>query len=454
MIFHKYIVIGSGKSGLDASLLLAQRGLDVLLIEENDLGGSYLFSNDLPKEFLSEQAAMIHSLRRRLPLQIQKSLTIDLESIITAKIKHRFNKIKDQIKRFKNLAFIKGQASFASKNIIEISTGEDEKTLVAFEYCLICTGLSKMQIPSIKGITQIPFLYQHNTFYADNIPKSLAIIGASEHNFEVADIYASLGTKVSIFEKRLPEDILTLHDTTTINYMLQNLLKKGVEFYFGAEVMEVKNTGSGTITLQDQENNEYYFDNLYIHVQEFFKNSLNLEKAEVKYSNNGIYTSGSAQTNQKNIFAIGKCANSFGQVNYSSQLLQFSEKQQAISTNDELNKNRMLIVTNSSQKLNDLAVIDFSISKISLEKPISTVGISYKEAVNRFGSYAKFMILINDDLDGFIKIIYNDQTNVVFGICLTGQACEKNYHFAVDAIHKCYNIQEIRSMLICLGFHT
>jgi dihydrolipoamide dehydrogenase len=454
MLFHKYVVIGSGKTGLDASLMLAQRGLDVLLIEVNDLGGSYLFSHDLPKEFLSKQSNVINSFRKRLPRDIKKSLSIDLEKIITTKIKNRYEKIRKQCSRFPNLSQIKGKATFGSKNVIEIEVKDGDKVLIAFENALICSGLSKMEIPQIKGLKNISFLYQHNAFYGENIPLNLALIGCTKDTMEVADIFSSLGTKVSVFEEKSPEKVLNNQDTTAINYMFQNLLKKGVEFFFNAEIMEITKENNSEIVLLDHEGNKYNFNEVYVQVKEFFRNEMTLENADLKYSNHGIYTSGNGQTNQKNIYAFGACSNSFGNVTAKSQLLHYVERQSIGNFEQGANKNRMLIVTNNQQKYNDIATIDFRLEKINLEKSISTIGLTYREAIDRVGTYAKFMILINDDLDGFVKLVYNDQTNQVFGISLTGEACDKNYHFALDAVHKCYNIQEIRSILLCLGFHT
>lgn len=453
MLFHKYIVLGSGKTGLETVIQLAQKGHDVLLVEENDIGGSYLFSNDLPKEFIGKQANSIHTLRKRLPMEIQKSLTIDIEKIVSSRIKNRYQKIQNQLKKYPNLNIIQGHASFGAGNIIEVVKNE-ERVLVAFEQCIVCVGLGQMEIPNITGLNKTPFKYQHSAFYGDNVPGSLCIIGCHQSNLEVADIYSSLGVRVTIFEQKPPEEILENHDTTTINYLLQNLLRKGVEFFFEAKVTKVEEKDKN-VAVTDHENTVYNFSTLYINVKEYFKDSLKLTNIGLKFSHNGIYTSSAGLTNQKSIYAFGACSSSFGINSTVSQIMQYVERQEPPKTNNDVDLSRTVtVVENSSKKLADLANLNFWHSKINLEKPVCTVGLSFKEAIGKHGSYSKFVILLNDDIEGFVKLIYNDQNNELLGFAAVGECCNQTYFLGIDAIDKKLSIIELKSLLVALNFNN
>jgi probable pyridine nucleotide-disulfide oxidoreductase len=456
MLFYKFVIIGAGQTGLDLAFRLAHSEQDVLLVETNDIGGSYLFSHEFPKKAFAEESRNVFKFGRIYPANSLKQdvLNDNLKQVIKSRIVNYYKSLKRDLKKLPSLEIVMGQASFNSKNLLSIKTANNEKQVIAFEHCIIATGLAQMQNPSLPGITKTSFLHQHNAFFGDTIPKTMGIWGITEKNLEVADIYANLGTKVTIFEQQPPEKILPQHDTTTINYTLQNLLKKGVELYFEIDLENIKqDEETEAYIIKDTEGNTYEVEQFYSHVQETFYDNLNLTEVGIKFNEQGVYCTASGQTTQKNIWAFGQAANSIKKVNLNYQLHNFTEKYALPKNAEDKNKSRSLVVlNNNSGNGSEIAELNVPNTRINLGKPIGTIGMSYKEAVNKYGAIVKFDLIFNDLYEGFIKVIYNEQNGHILGLALTGEVCEQFYNLSLLAVAQGQNLKSFRDITFNLGF--
>ena len=482
MLFHKFVIIGAGKTGLDVCQRLSSQGLDVLLVEANDIGGSYLFSYDYPKEILSNEAKQYVQVNQTYPnLNLNKDQTIDfLSQRVKKRVSYRYRKLKAILQKYENLEIIYGRAKFNTKNILTIAQKDGQEVNVAFEHCLICTGKSEMTLPNFKGIENIEILHQHNSFFGETIPESLAILGVTKQNLEIAEIFTNLGTSVTIFDPGAPEQILPNQDTTGINYILQNLLRKGIEFYFNLGIRKItniplenpelekkENTEEGEekeekepktsaiqkIQIEDDEENKYEFTHLYSEVIESYSESLGLESVGVKFSDKGIYCTSTGQTTQKNIWTFGSASNSFRKVSMDQQLHNFVEKYK-VTNQLEANLSRSLVMLNPVNNQNATEIIDFSFEyeRINLNRPVVTVGLAYKKAVGKYGPIIRFNIIFNDGKEGFVKVIYNEHNKQILGFVGTGEVCDELYTTFVNSLIKTTTIKDFENLIFNLGY--
>lgn len=455
MLFHKFVIIGAGKTGLDIAQRLALCEQDVMLIEASDIGGSYIFSNDYPRNILLQESInYVKSIRLLDKSPKIKYLEAQLKEMIRSKIGSQYKKIRTDLHKSTNLELVYGLAEFASKNMLNVITKQGEKLTVAFEHCLICTGKSEIETLPIKGLEGIDFFHQHNGFFGDRIPKTLAIIGATKENFEVAEIYSNLGSQVTIFESESPEKILPDFDTTSINYLLQNHLRKGVEFYFNIDIEEVKKY-EGLVTITDSEDGTYKYEQVYAPVVEKFVDNLDLDSIGIKYSEKGIYCTSTGQTTQKNIWVFGAASNSFKKVNINNQLHNFVERFAKKDSPSDNNKSRSLVLINpqiNNSLLGEITDLNADHYIIDVEKPVATVGLPYKQAVSKFGPIIKFDIIFHPEFDGFIKTIYNDHNRQLLGLVLAGEICNQLYSTSIDLINRSVTVREFENLIFNLGY--
>jgi pyruvate/2-oxoglutarate dehydrogenase complex dihydrolipoamide dehydrogenase (E3) component len=473
MLFHKFVVIGAGKTGLDITQRLMNNGLDVLLVESNDIGGAYLFSSDYPKVVMTNQAKEFVNINQSYP-----NVDMDPEEIkefITKRVKSRvaarYKKINSLLKKSQTLEIIYGNAEFESKNLLNIIPKSGDKIVVAFEHCIICTGKSEMNLLDIKGLENVPFMHQHNSFFGEIIPEKLAIIGISKDNLEIAEMFTNLGSKVVIFEQEAPEKILPNLDTTAINYLLQNLLRKGIEFYFNIEIREVtqvilnsKNQEATDqedqqpkkmgIQIEDDEENKYVFSHIYCPVVENYKDNLGLDKIGIKFSEKGVYCTSGGLTTLKNIWAFGQASNSFKPVNINQQLYNFVEKNKNANKENEINLSRSLVMLNPNNNQNATEIVDlnFNYELINLNRPVSTVGIPYKQAINKYGPIIRFNIIFSDEKEGFLKLIYNEHSKQILGFAAAGDVCKELYNTFIGSILKNTTVKDYENIIYNLGY--
>ena len=454
MLFHKYVVIGAGETGLLISSKLASSGHDVLLIEGNSLGGSYIYSYDYPKYFMQELAGTTFKARKS-GVKLLPNWEQEIPKILELKLRNQLIAIKAGQKKLENLKFMSGQAKFSGPNMLEVIE-DGVRQIVGFEQCIIATGQQKMEAPAINNIQEVPFLYQHNAFFGGNIPKSLAVVGCTQENLEVADLYASLGCRVSIFEPLKAQEILPGHDTTTLNYLIQNLLRKGVEFYFEAAILRVENMDNqNLIRVLDSDNQYHTFEGIYCQVHEYFQDTLGLSALDLKFSREGIVCNSDAQSQIRNIFVLGHAAQNYRSNNYNTSINNLVERFGSAKISESGAGRALVLFNNAISGLigQEIPDIDFNIFTISLERPVATLGLSYRGATARFGSVAKFEILFHNLQEGFIKIIYNDQTGQIYGLAMAGEVTKINLNLGIEQIYKNQNLKELKSILFLLGFH-
>lgn len=444
MLFHRVVIIGAGESGCKVAIKLAQSEIDVLLVENNEIGGSYIYSHDIPKKAFKEIDV------------VEKSKLSNLSKIINRTVGLKLKKLKTKIAKYPNLKIIKGSAKFLTKQLLEI-TQPDNRMVVSFEECVISTGKQKMEMPSINGLNSITFMHQHNSYYGDDIPSSVAVIGCNPESLEFADIYADLGVKVKIFDSNETNKILVHHDATTVNYLIQSLLAKNVEFFFGADINLIQkkisdNLNSSAVQLFDQEQNEYLTDSLYTNVHECFEDTVGLLSLGIKFNEGGILVTDGYQTALRNIYAFGSNIQRFKLVNQNIILANLADKIIHNVKADSKSRSVVLFNSNNSNQTNFLKEVNFGVHQINTINPIATLGLSYRQATGQFGSLVKFEIYLHLEYNGFVKVIYNDQSGQLFGIALAGQTCKKINDIAFLSLKNNQNHKEFKTTLTILGY--
>jgi len=82
--------------------------------------------------------------------------------------------------------------------------------------------------------------------HLERVPTSMVVVGAGVIGIEYASMFAAVGTKVTVVEKR--PTMLDFCDPEIVESLKFHLRDQGVSFRFGEEVSKVENTGRGTIT--------------------------------------------------------------------------------------------------------------------------------------------------------------------------------------------------------------
>jgi dihydrolipoamide dehydrogenase len=198
-----------------------------------------------------------------------------------------------------------GQASFESGNRIEIIEGSGKANIEADNF-IIATGSSLWSLPGLE-IDGKTVIGARQAIDLPKIPERLGVIGAGPIGVEMATVYNTLGSKVTIIE--LLDSVLPMLDQDISSAAERAFKKQGLEIHTSSKVTSSNRKDDGVdlqVKTPDGEKS-MSFDMILMAVgMKPNSKGLNLEKVGVKTDDKGfISVDKRMRTSISNIFAIG-----------------------------------------------------------------------------------------------------------------------------------------------------
>jgi NAD(P) transhydrogenase len=153
--------------------------------------------------------------------------------------------IRSQLMR-NHIELVAGHASFLDPHTltVEIEGLGALRTLTA-DHIVIGTGTMPAHPPNVD-FDDVRVLDSDQILTLDTVPGSLVVVGAGVIGVEYASIFAALGTRVTLVEKR--DNMLDFCDPEIVESLKFHLRDHTMSFRFGEEVSSVESSGRGTIT--------------------------------------------------------------------------------------------------------------------------------------------------------------------------------------------------------------
>ena len=302
------VVIGAGPGGYTAAFRASDLGLDVTLIEKHtNLGGVCLNVGCIPSKTLLHAAKIINDSKEAKTL----GLNFGEPEIELEKMKDWKNQVVSGLtqglqglSKKRNINVIQGIASFTSANTVKITNGKDEQAL-SFEQCIIAVGSNPARLPFLPDDPRI--IDSTDALELSIIPNKMLIIGGGIIGLEMATIYASLGSSVSIVE--LTETLMPGTDRDLVKPLEKHLKKQCDHIYKSVEVSSATSTKKGIeISFKGKGAPESaVYDSVLVAVGRLPNiGSIDPEEAGIQLDQNGfVQVDRQMRTNVPNIFAIG-----------------------------------------------------------------------------------------------------------------------------------------------------
>ncbi|MBI5037948.1 MAG: dihydrolipoyl dehydrogenase [Candidatus Kerfeldbacteria bacterium] len=196
-LHYDVIVIGSG-AGVKISTHAAKLGKKVALIEDGPLGGTCLNRGCIPSKLYIHTAELARAIRDAKRFNLNASLeSIDFTDIVkrvTGYVDEHSQKMTEGTLRNPNITLYQTAGRFVDEKTIEV----DGKRITA-DQILIAAG-ARPFIPAIEGLAGTPFLTSTEALRLDKLPTSLVIIGGGYIGTELAHLFSSLGTQVTVLQ--------------------------------------------------------------------------------------------------------------------------------------------------------------------------------------------------------------------------------------------------------------
>ncbi len=237
---YDVLILGSGPGGYVAAIRAAQYGLKVGCIEKDpQLGGTCLLVGCVPTKAYLHYADLYENFKNSADFGIDHgALTVNM-----AKMRGKKQKIVDKHSSGIGMLFkknkvdsIAGYGRLLGGGKIEVDGPKGKQTLQA-KTIILATGSRARMLPNLEADPE-RILSNIEILDMDKVPKSLAIIGAGAVGLEFASVFASFGSKCTVFEM-LPR-VLPVEDEDISKEVKQAFEKRGIAIHVNTKVESIK----------------------------------------------------------------------------------------------------------------------------------------------------------------------------------------------------------------------
>lgn len=413
------IVIGAGPGGYAAAFYAADSGLKVALIEKySALGGVCLNVGCIPSKALLHLMGVKDEAEEMANFGVNFGKPkIDLEKIREFKnsVIGKMTGGLNQLAKMRKVKVYQGVASFENANAIIVSN-LDEQVKLSFNHIIIASGSSPV-VPPVFDLQSKKVMTSTGALKLENIPKDFLIVGGGVIGLEMAFIYASLGSKVTIIEAS--DNIATGADRDLVKIFKKKIIKKVKAIYVKTKVeaMSIVNEKNNKeekvkVVYRDQQGKKIVelFDKVLLAIgRKPNSANLHLDKAGVSIDDRGfIQVDRQMRTNVDNIFAIGDVVGN-------PMLAHKSAREGHIAVDVILGK----------KEIWDHAGIP---SVIYTDPELAWVGLTEIEAkkqkidykVGNFPWAANGRAVAMNKNDGLTKILFDPKTEKILGVGMVG----------------------------------
>ncbi len=410
-------VLGGGPGGYVASIRASKMGLKTAVIERDYLGGVCMNCGCIPTKTLYHVAFILNEIKKAKDFGIDVSEPkLDFKKTMARKdqiIEMQRKGLQSHFKK-NNIELIKGSGRIIARDRVAVRTLDSQEIEVEAKNIIIATGSSAANVKpfdlSEKGVVD-----NAGILSIEEIPKSLLIIGGGVIGSEFANIFSSLGTKVTIIEL-LPR-ILSTEDEDVSKVIYNVFRKKGIEIFTDTVIEKVEKSGDDFICTTSG-GNKITADKVLISVGRRPNSSdIGIEKAGVEVDQKGyIKVDSHLRTNIDGIYAVGDVIGGL-------QLAHVASEEGKIAAENIAGKNKEM----------DYSVVPWA---VFTSPEIGTVGINEAQARKKnikvctgifpFSSSGK--AYISGETEGFIKVVTDSETGEILGAQMVGPRATELVH--------------------------
>jgi NAD(P) transhydrogenase len=245
------VVLGSGPGGQKAAIAAAKLGKRVAVIEKrNMIGGVCINTGTIPSKTLREAVLYLTGLNQRelygASYRVKDEITVtDLGMRTQHVIGREIQVIRAQLAR-NHVTVLQGTGRFLDPYTIGISGEDQDEKKVTADKIVIATGTSPARPASVE-FDDKTVIDSDAILRLDRVPETLVVVGAGVIGIEYASMFAALGTKVTVIERR--ERMLEFCDLEIVEALKYHLRDLAVTFRFGENVAAVERRPRGALTL-------------------------------------------------------------------------------------------------------------------------------------------------------------------------------------------------------------
>ena len=426
-------IIGGGPAGYTAAEKASKAGKDVVLFEQNAVGGTCLNVGCIPTKSLLYGAKQYYNATHAQKYGVtaenvafdyaamQKRKTIVVRKLV-AGIKQRLNN--------GHCTVVNGAAKIL-ESIRQVWRIECNGETYEAENLMICTGSTNF-VPPIPGIKDNPAVWDStDALAATELPESIIIVGGGVIGMEFATLYHELGVPVTVIEA-MPS-ILPNLDQEVVQILLDKYRKAGINILTSTKVESID---GNELTANGQ---QLTADKILVSVGRR-ANLQGLEAlTDLELNRGAIVIDEFCKTNLPNVYACGDVT---GKI----MLAHVASRQAEVAVAQLLNDSA------NDQRVNYLAIP----SVVYTNPEIASVGITETQAAEMSipvevhqlpMTFSGRFMAENEGETGLCKMVVDAKNHSVLGVHCIGNPCSEFIAAASFAVRMGYTTAEFRQVV-------
>jgi NAD(P) transhydrogenase len=412
MYDYDLVVIGSGPGGQKAAIAAGKLGKKVAVVEcGHMLGGVCVNTGTIPSKTLREAVLYLTGFALRdlygASYRVKSEITIaDLMARTQHVVGREVQVVRAQLLR-NHVDILQGTGSFTDPHTIQVigSSRGDSSTITAAKV-IIATGTRPARPPHVQFDDE-HVLDSDGVLHLTHVPSSLVVVGAGVIGIEYASIFAALGTRVTVVEKR--DRMLEFCDPEVVESLKFHLRDQAVTFRFGEEVSKVEVSDRGTVTSLASGKRIPAETVMYSAGRQGVTEDLNLPAAGLEADRRGrIAVDGHYRTPVEHIYAVG-------------DVIGFP----ALAANS-MDQGRLAAHHAFGEPARELAGLQpigiYTIPEVSYcgatEEQLTRSSVPYEVGVSRYRELARGQIV--GDTYGMLKLLVSIEDRTLLGVHVFG----------------------------------
>ena len=422
---YDLLVIGSGPSGQRAAIQGAKLGKKVAVVERKAVvGGCSVNLGTIPSKTLREVALELSGYRSHefygVSYTVKEHITIqDLLVRTDRVIQHEIDVMRHQLRR-NDVELIAAEACFVGPDTVRLDyvDGRTSRTVIA-RHIVIAVGTETTRDPHIPFNGQRIFT-SDDIFRLDRLPRTLAVVGAGVIGCEYASIFAALGVRVTLVDKR--ERLLPFVDAEIADTLCHHLRENRATLRLNESVKQLEMTegnghGAGV--------------------------KLHLDSGKTIIAEKALYSVGrTGATAKLNLAAAGLQTDDRGRLvvdaHYRTKIPTISAVGDVIGfpalASTSMEQGRLAVCHAFGLKAHSVPERFpygiYSVPEISMvgknEEELTEAAISYEIGKARYREIARGQIL--GDVTGLLKLIFHSETRELLGVHIIGEGASELIH--------------------------
>jgi dihydrolipoamide dehydrogenase len=433
-------IIGSGPGGYVAAIRCAQLGMKTAIIEKYPvLGGTCLNVGCIPSKALLDSSHHYEDAVKHFEehgIEIPGDIKVNLKQMIDRKqsVVDQTTGGIDYLMKKNNIEVYQGVGSFKDATHVVIK-GEKETEIEA-KNIIIATGSKPSSLPFIN-IDKERIITSTEALKLTEIPKHLIVIGGGVIGLELGQVYKRLGAEVSVIEYM--DRIIPTMDAGLSKELNKVLKKQKFSINTSHKVKSVERKGKEVIVKADNKKGEevtFKGDYCLVSVgRRPYTDGLNAEAAGVKLNDRGqVEVNEHLQTNVSNIYAIGDVVK--------GAMLAHKASEEGTLVAEVIAGQKPHIDYNLIPGVVYTWPEVASVGKT--EEQLKEAGVDYK--AGQFPMRALGRSRASMDLDGFVKILADKNTDEILGVHMIGARAADMIAEAVVAMEYRASAEDISRM--------